>query len=64
MNSVEYVCLDTLSKQLRLPRQFLLQELAAGKLPHLRVGRRLRFCTRDVAEVLRRQASAGVNADD
>jgi excisionase family DNA binding protein len=51
-----------LARRLRLPRLWLRDEALAGRIPYLRVGRRLRFDAQAVEETLRRRAAAGEEA--
>jgi hypothetical protein len=51
------VSLNRLAAELRLPRNWLKQEAQAGRLPSLRVGRRLLFNVAAVEQVLADRAA-------
>ena len=55
----QYIHLTRLSRLLGLPAAWLKSEAEAGRLPHLRIGERLRFNVRDVERTLAERASAG-----
>jgi hypothetical protein len=55
------VSLSRLATELRLPRKWLRREALAGRLPCLRVGRRLLFTTAAVEQVLAERAAKPVN---
>ena len=48
----EYISLEKVSRQLRLPQKYIRQQTEAGKIPHLVVGGRLRYQVRAVREAL------------
>ena len=51
------VSLNRLAAELRLPRNWLKQEAQAGRLPCLRIGRRLLFSVPAVEQVLADRAA-------
>ncbi len=54
----EYISLDVLASRLSLPRRFLRESAAAGKIPSLNIKGRLRFEETAVREALRAMAEA------
>lgn len=59
--SSELVTLRVLAKQLGLSVAWLRAEVDAGRLPHLKAGKRLLFSVEAVREHLIRRASEGVS---
>ena len=55
----DLLTLHRLATHLRLPRQWLRQEALAGRLPCLRVGRKLLFNLATVQTVLAERAATG-----
>jgi hypothetical protein len=51
------VNLHGLTRELRLPREWLRSEADAGRIPCLRVGRRMLFCVQAVRTALARRAA-------
>jgi hypothetical protein len=61
--NAQLVSLPALAASLRLPEDWLKAEANAGRLPHLRIGKRYRFSLAAVEAVLiARATSAGLNA--
>jgi excisionase family DNA binding protein len=59
-NHPQLLSLPTLAAALRLPEDWLKAEADAGRLPHIRIGKRYRFSLAAVeAALLRRAASTG-----
>ena len=59
-NRSQLLSLPALAAALRLPEDWLKTEADAGRLPHIRIGKRYRFSLAAVeAALLRRAASAG-----
>jgi excisionase family DNA binding protein len=56
----DLLSLHQLAAQLRLPRRWLRQEARAGRLPHLRTGRKLLFHRPTVEGALARRAAGEV----
>ena len=52
----ELISLIGLARELNLPPAWLKAEASAGRLPHLRVGKRLRFNREPVARALAERA--------
>jgi len=47
--------IDELSKYLSIPKGSLYNMVNEGKIPHLKVGKRVRFCKREIDEWLEAQ---------
>jgi excisionase family DNA binding protein len=57
MNTSSPIGVAELAARLRLPVRWIKSEAKAGRLPHLRVGRRLLFNLEAVSETLARRAA-------
>ena len=59
MNAAPYIPLDALAATLKLPRPWLRKEADAGRIPHLKIGRRRLFQVQQVQEALAERAANG-----
>jgi len=63
MKDKKLVNLVGLARDLRLPVSWLKAEALAGRIPCLKVGRRLRFNKKAVENTLAKRAETGENGD-
>jgi len=56
MNAEQLISLPALAKELNLPKSWLKSEADAGRLPHLKVGKRYRFNHAVIIRILAERA--------